>query len=171
MARLTEPGYLRVNIRLLSNCKLTVILINCSVDADIQRVGIVDTPGDVRLCQVHDCAAYEGKAARERCLGQDRKDSGAGKGATLPIGQDEPSRPSANARSAWGNGFTYVTIWQFFRGVAFVFDALARCPVDWHVSRTAHVGLVLNALEPPVNDQRLGARLASPSLGSWAAKR
>ena len=43
--------------------------------------------------------------------------------------------------------FTYVGTWAGFVYVAFVIDAYARRIVGWRVSRTAHAGFVLDALE------------------------
>jgi len=60
--------------------------------------------------------------------------------------------PRPNA--LWLSGFTYVATWQGFAYVAFVIDALARRIVGWRVSRTAHAGLVLDALEPALHDRR-----------------
>ena len=53
--------------------------------------------------------------------------------------------------------FTYVATWQGFVYVAFVIDAFARRVVGWRVSRAAHAGFVLDALEQAVPD-RLPAR-------------
>ncbi|GGA48270.1 hypothetical protein GCM10011499_17680 [Pelagibacterium lentulum] len=47
----------------------------------------------------------------------------------------------------WVSDFTYVASWQGFVYVAFVIDAFARRIVGWRVSRTAHAGFILNALE------------------------
>ncbi len=41
----------------------------------------------------------------------------------------------------------YVATWQGFVYVAFVIDAFARRIVGWRVSKTAHAGFVLDALE------------------------
>jgi putative transposase len=38
--------------------------------------------------------------------------------------------------------------------VAFVIDAFARCIVGWRVSRTAHAGFVLDALEQALHERR-----------------
>ena len=47
----------------------------------------------------------------------------------------------------WVSDFTYVDTRQGFVYVAFVIDAFARRIVGWRVSRTAHEGFVLDALE------------------------
>ena len=55
----------------------------------------------------------------------------------------QPPRPNA----LWVADFTYVATWSGFVYVAFVIDAFARHIVGWRVSRTAHAGFVLDALE------------------------
>ncbi len=60
--------------------------------------------------------------------------------------------PRPNA--LWLSDFTYVATWQGFVYVAFVIDAYARHIVGWRVSRTAHAGFVLDALEQALADRR-----------------
>ena len=48
----------------------------------------------------------------------------------------------------------YVATWTGFVYVAFVIDAYARRIVGWRVSRTAHAGFVLDALEQALHDRR-----------------
>ena len=54
----------------------------------------------------------------------------------------------------WVSDFTYVATWIGFVYVAFVIDAYARRIVGWRVSRTAHAGFVLDALEQALHDRR-----------------
>ena len=54
----------------------------------------------------------------------------------------------------WVSDFTYVATWQGFVHVAFVIDAFARRIVGWRVSRTAHAGFVLDALEQALHERR-----------------
>jgi putative transposase len=54
----------------------------------------------------------------------------------------------------WVSDFTYVASWTGFVYVAFVIDAYARRIVGWRVSRTAHAGFVLDALEQALHDRR-----------------
>ena len=54
----------------------------------------------------------------------------------------------------WVSDFTYVATWQGFVYAAFVIDVFARRIVGWRVSRTAHAGLVLDALEQALHDRR-----------------
>ena len=54
----------------------------------------------------------------------------------------------------WLSDFTYVATWSGFVYVAFVIDAFARRIVGWRVSRTAHAGFVLDALEQALEERR-----------------
>ena len=54
----------------------------------------------------------------------------------------------------WLSDFTYVSTWTGFVYAAFVIDAYARRIVGWRVSRTAHAGFVLDALEQALHDRR-----------------
>ena len=54
----------------------------------------------------------------------------------------------------WVSDFTYVATWAGFVYVAFVIDAYARHIVGWRVSRTAHAGFVLDALEQALHARR-----------------
>ena len=54
----------------------------------------------------------------------------------------------------WVSDFTYVVTWQGFVYVAFVIDAYARRIVGWRVSKAAHAGFVLDALEQAVHERR-----------------
>ena len=60
--------------------------------------------------------------------------------------------PRPNA--LWVSDFTYVATWQGFVYVAFVIDTFARRIVGWRVSRTAHAGFVLDALEQALCERR-----------------
>ena len=64
--------------------------------------------------------------------------------------QFQAPRPNA----LWVSDFTYVATWQGFVYVAFVIDAYARRIVGWRVSRSAHAGFVLDALEQALHDRR-----------------
>jgi putative transposase len=54
----------------------------------------------------------------------------------------------------WLSDFTYVPTRPGFVYVAFVIDAYARRIVGWRVSRTAHAGFVLDALEQALYERR-----------------
>jgi putative transposase len=64
--------------------------------------------------------------------------------------QFQAPRPNA----LWVSDFTYVAAWAGFVYVAFVIDAFARRIVGWRVSRTAHAGFVLDALEQALHERR-----------------
>ncbi|HYD68371.1 IS3 family transposase [Azospirillum sp.] len=64
--------------------------------------------------------------------------------------QFQAPRPNA----LWVADFTYVATWQGFVYVAFVIDTFARRIVGWRVSRTAHAGFVLDALEQALHERR-----------------
>ena len=64
--------------------------------------------------------------------------------------------------------FTYVATWQGFVYVAFVIDAFARRIVGWRVSRTAHAGFVLDALEQALYERR-PVQAAGSSITAIAA--
>src|SRR5512143_1126607 len=61
---------------------------------------------------------------------------------------------SGPARQRRRRYFTYVSTWTGFVYVAFVIDAFARRIVGWRVSRTAHAGFVLDALEQALHARR-----------------
>ena len=54
----------------------------------------------------------------------------------------------------WVSDFTYVATWAGFVYVAFVIDVYVRYIVGWRVSRTAHAGFVLDALEQAIHERR-----------------
>jgi putative transposase len=60
--------------------------------------------------------------------------------------------PRPNA--LWVSDFTYVASWAGFVYVGFVIDAYARRIVGWRVSRSAHAGFVLDALEQALHERR-----------------
>lgn len=60
------------------------------------------------------------------------------------------ARPTGSSR-LWVSDFTYVATWAGFVYVAFVIDVFARYIVGWRVSRTAHAGFVLDALEQAIH--------------------
>jgi putative transposase len=76
--------------------------------------------------------------------------------AAAPCPLDRVNRqfnaPRPNA--LWVSDFTYVATWAGFVYVAFVIDVFARRIVGWRVSRTAHAGFVLDALEQALYQRR-----------------
>jgi putative transposase len=75
--------------------------------------------------------------------------------AAAPCPLDRVNRqfkaPRPNA--LWVSDFTYVATWTGFVYVAFVIDVFARRIVGWRVSRTAHAGFVLDALEQALHER------------------
>jgi putative transposase len=76
--------------------------------------------------------------------------------AAIPCPLDRLNRqfkaPRPNA--LWVSHFTCVATWAGFVYVAFVTDTFARRIVGWRVSRTAHAGFVLDALEQALHERR-----------------
>jgi transposase InsO family protein len=76
--------------------------------------------------------------------------------AAAPCPLDRVNRqfkaPRPNA--LWVSDFTYVATSGGFVYVAFVIDVFARRIVGWRVSRTAHAGFVLDALEQALHERR-----------------
>jgi putative transposase len=73
-----------------------------------------------------------------------------------PCPQDRVNRQfqASAPNMLWVSDFTYIATWQGLIYVAFVIDAFARRIVGWRVSRTAHAGFVLDALEQALHDRR-----------------
>jgi transposase InsO family protein len=76
------------------------------------------------------------------------------KGAPCPADKVNRQFRAPRPNLLWLSDFTYVATWQGFVYVAFVIDAYARRIVGWRVSRTAHAGFVLDALEQALHDRR-----------------
>ena len=76
------------------------------------------------------------------------------KAAPCPLDLVNRQFHSPRPNALWLSDFTYVATWQGFVYVAFVIDAYARRIVGWRVSRSAHAGFVLDALEQALHDRR-----------------
>jgi len=76
------------------------------------------------------------------------------KAAPCPLDHVNRQFQAARPNVLWVSDFTYVATWQGFVYVAFVIDAYARRIVGWRVSRSAHAGFVLDALEQALHDRR-----------------
>jgi transposase InsO family protein len=76
------------------------------------------------------------------------------RGAPCPADRVNRQFQAPRPNALWLSDFTYVATWQGFVFVAFVIDAYARRIVGWRVSRTAHAGFVLDALEQALHDRR-----------------
>jgi transposase InsO family protein len=76
------------------------------------------------------------------------------KAAPCPLDRVNRQFKAARPNMLWVSDFTYVATWAGFVYVAFVIDAYARRIVGWRVSRSAHAGFVLDALEQALHDRR-----------------
>lgn len=76
------------------------------------------------------------------------------KAAPCPLDQVNRQFHAPAPNMLWVSDFTYVATWAGFVYVAFVIDVYARYIVGWRVSRTAHAGFVLDALEQAIHDRR-----------------
>lgn len=76
------------------------------------------------------------------------------KAAPCPLDKVNRQFQAPAPNRLWVSDFTYVSTWRGFVYVAFVIDAYARRIVGWRVSRTAHAGFVLDALEQALHDRR-----------------
>jgi putative transposase len=74
--------------------------------------------------------------------------------AACPLNRVNRPFKAAHPNALWVSDFTYVATWVGFVYVAFVIDAFARRIVGWRVSRTAHAGFVLDALEQALHERR-----------------
>lgn len=76
------------------------------------------------------------------------------KAAPCPLDHVNRQFQAPRPNALWVSDFTYVATWSGFVYVAFVIDAYARRIVGWRVSRTAHAGFVLDALEQALHERR-----------------
>jgi putative transposase len=86
--------------------------------------------------------------------GKETRTTIADKARPCPLDRVNRQFRAPRPNALWLSDFTYVATWQGFAYVAFVIDAFARRIVGWRVSRTAHAGLVLDALEQALHDRR-----------------
>ena len=86
--------------------------------------------------------------------GKPRQDDDQRQGGALPAGSRQPAVQGTGAERALGLGLHLCRDLAGFVYVAFVIDAYARRIVGWRVSRTAHAGFVLDALEQALHDRR-----------------
>ena len=74
--------------------------------------------------------------------------------AACPLDRVNRQFKAPRPNALWVSDFTYVATWVGFVCVAFVIDVFARRIVGWRVSRTAHAGFVLDALEQALYQRR-----------------
>jgi putative transposase len=73
---------------------------------------------------------------------------------TLSLDRVNRQFTAPRTNTLWVSDFTYVATWAGFVYVAFVIDAFAGRIVGWRVSRTAHAGFMLDALEQALHERR-----------------
>lgn len=76
------------------------------------------------------------------------------KAAPCPLDRVNRQFRAPRPNALWVSDFTYVATWSGFVYVAFVIDTYARRIVGWRVSRSAHAGFVLDALEQALHERR-----------------
>ena len=76
------------------------------------------------------------------------------KAAPCPLDHVNRQFRASQPNALWVSDFTYVATWTGFVYVAFVIDVFARRIVGWRVSRSAHAGFVLDALEQALHERR-----------------
>jgi putative transposase len=76
------------------------------------------------------------------------------KAAPCPLDHVNRQFKAPRPNALWVSDFTYVSTWTGFVYVAFVIDTFARRIVGWRVSRSAHAGFVLDALEQALADRK-----------------
>ncbi len=76
------------------------------------------------------------------------------KSAPCPLDRVNRRFHASRPNVLWVSDFTYVASWSGFVYFAFVIDVYARRIVGWRVSRWAHAGFVLDALEQALHDRR-----------------
>jgi len=113
----------------------------------LQREGF-----DVARCTVSRLMNEMGLAGAIR--GKPRRTTVSDKAAPCPLDRVNRQFQAPRPNALWVSDFTYVATWTGFVYVAFVIDAFARRIVGWRVSRTAHAGFVLDALEQALHDRR-----------------
>jgi transposase InsO family protein len=74
--------------------------------------------------------------------------------APCPLDRVNRQFKAPHPNALWVSDFTYVATWAGFVYVAFIIDVFARRIVGWRVSRTAHAGFVLDALEQALHERR-----------------
>ncbi|MBS1060407.1 IS3 family transposase [Gluconobacter sp. Dm-44] len=83
--------------------------------------------------------------------GKPKRTTISDKSAPCPLDRVNRQFKAPAPNRLWVSDFTYVATWAGFVYVAFVIDVFARYIVGWRVSRTAHAGFVLDALEQAIH--------------------
>ena len=145
-ARAKRDEALKVEIRRVFEANFCVYGVR-KVWRQLQREGF-----DVARCTVERLMREMGLEGAIR--GKPVKTTKSDRCAPCPLDRvNRQFQPPAPNR-LWVSDFTYVATWAGFVYVAFVIDAYARRIVGWRVSRTAHAGFVLDALEQAIHARR-----------------
>lgn len=107
---------------------------------------------DVARCTVERLMRVMGLAGAIR--GKPVKTTVSSKATPCPSDKVNRQFEAPAPNRLWVADFTYVATWSGFVYVAFVIDAFARRIVGWRVSRTAHAGFVLDALEQALHARK-----------------
>lgn len=145
-ARARRDATLKVEVRRVFEENLSVYGTR-KVWRQLQREGF-----DVARCTVSRLMHEMGLTGAIR--GKPRRTTVSDKAAPCPLDRVNRQFRAPRPNALWVSDFTYVATWTGFVYVAFVIDAFARRIVGWRVSRTAHAGFVLDALEQALHDRR-----------------
>ena len=117
---------------------------------------------DVARCTVARLMKSMGLAGAVR--GKPARTTVSDKAASCPLDRVNRQFRAPAPNMLWVSDFTYLATWSGFAYVAFVIDTFARRIVGWRVSRSAHAGFVLDALEQALCERRpVGGRLVHHS--------
>jgi putative transposase len=145
-ARARRDAALKIEVRRVFDENFSVYGVR-KVWRQLKREGF-----DVARCTVARLMRAMGLAGAIR--GKPVKTTVSNKAAPCPLDHVNRQFHVAKPNMLWVSDFTYVATWSGFVYVAFVIDAFARQIVGWRVSRTAHAGFVLDALEQALHDRR-----------------
>jgi putative transposase len=145
-ARARRDAWLRIAIRRVFEANFGVYGVR-KVWRQLSREGM-----SVARCTV--VRLMRQMALRGVVCGKETRTTVADKATPSPMDRVNRQFRAPRPNLLWLSDFTYVATWQGFVYVAFVIDAFARRIVGWRVSRTAHAGFVLDALEQALHDRR-----------------
>jgi len=144
--RVQRDAALRINIRRVFEENFHVYGVR-KIWRQLKREG-----EDVARCTVARLMKTMGLAGVIR--GKPHRTTYSDKAAPCPLDRVNRDFKAPSPNVLWVSDFTYVATWKGFVYVAFVIDVFARKIVGWRVSRIAHAGFVLDALEQAVHDRR-----------------
>jgi transposase InsO family protein len=145
-ARARRDAVLKVDVRRVFEANFSVYGAR-KVWRQLQREGF-----DVARCTVVRLMREMGLKGAIR--GKPVRTTVSDKAAPCPLDRVNRQFRAPRPNVLWVSDFTYVATWAGFVYVAFVIDTFARRIVGWRVSRTAHAGFVLDALEQALHERR-----------------